>query len=216
MSRPRPALTRERVLAAALAVVDAEGLGALSMRRLGKELGVEAMSLYHHVRDKDDLVNGLNLLVLSRIDSDTAGLAWPEALEAFAHRLYAAYLPRPSLARTLTWTVPTTGDVLTTMEHVLARLGESGLPPASQVSAFRGVVSMCVGFVIVHTEPQPTSPELVWRGWDAPALAAAGFPSLAALGPVFDATPLADDVTFMIRAAVDALVALAGSGVRRR
>lgn len=206
MSRERPALTRERILRAALDVVDAEGLGALSMRRLGKELGVEAMSLYHHVRDKDDLVNGLNLLVLSTIDADTSGLDWPDALEVFARRLYAAYLPRPSLARTLTWTVPTSSDVLATMERVLARLGESGLPPATQVSAFRGVVAMCIGFVVVHTEPQPTSPTVAWTGWDTGALAAAGFPSLAALGPAFDTTALPDDFTFVLRAAIQALV----------
>ncbi len=125
------------------------------------------------------------------------------------HRLYAAYLPRPSLARTLTWTVPTSIQVLTTMERVLARLGESGLSPESQVSAFRGVVSMCVGFVIVHTEPQPTDPELQWHGWDVAALGAGGFPALAALGPTFDATPIADDVVFMIRATIDTLVARA-------
>ncbi len=214
MSHGRPGLTRDRVLDTALAIVDAEGLGALTMRRLGRDLGVEAMSLYHHVRGKDDLVNGLNLLVLSRIDDDTAGLDWPEALEAFAHRLYQAYLPRPSLARALTWTVPTSAEVLTTMERVLTRLGESGLPAATQVSAFRGVVSLCVGFVLVHTEPQPAGPGLEWGGWDAHALAAAGLPTLAALGPAFERTPLADDVAFMIRAAIDALVVLASAGHR--
>lgn len=173
----------------ALAVVDAEGLGALSMRRLGKELGVEAMSLYHHVRDKDDLINGLNLMVLTGIDSDTTGLDWPDALEAFAHRLYTAY-PRPSLARTLTWTVPTSLDVLTTMERVLIPASaRAGFGPSHRWSAFRGVVSMCVGFVIVHTEPQPTDPQLRWHGWDVAALGAGGFPALAALGPTFDATP---------------------------
>jgi AcrR family transcriptional regulator len=101
MTRPRRSLTRIEVLETALAVVEAEGLGALSMRRLGKELGVEAMSLYHHVRDKDDLVNGMNLLVLARLDVDSSGMSWSAALEAFALRLYEAYLPRPDLARAL-------------------------------------------------------------------------------------------------------------------
>ena len=80
MTRARGSLTRAEVFETALALVDAEGLGALSMRRLGKELGVEAMSLYHHVRDKDDLINGGNLLVLARLDVDSSGMSWPDAL----------------------------------------------------------------------------------------------------------------------------------------
>ncbi len=55
-SKQRAKLTRERVVAAALLIMDEEGLDAVSMRRVGRELGVEAMSLYHHVHDKDDLL----------------------------------------------------------------------------------------------------------------------------------------------------------------
>jgi TetR/AcrR family tetracycline transcriptional repressor len=214
MMRARPALTRARVLDAALAIVDAEGLDGLSMRRLGRELGVEAMSLYHHVRDKDDVVNALNVLVLSQLDTDTDGLDWPDALVAFAERLYAAYLPRPSLARALTWTVPTTPELLTTMDRVLARLAESGLPPAVQVSAFRGVIASTVGFVLVHTDPPPASASVAWRGWDALGLSPADTPHLVALAPALESTPLIDDFRFAVRASVDALVAM--SRPRRR
>ena len=52
----REKLTRERVVDAALRIMDEEGLDAVSMRRVGRELGVEAMSLYNHVRDKEDLL----------------------------------------------------------------------------------------------------------------------------------------------------------------
>ena len=55
----RERLTRERIIAAALRVMDTEGLEAVSMRRIAREVGVEAMSLYHHVRDKDDLLDGI-------------------------------------------------------------------------------------------------------------------------------------------------------------
>jgi AcrR family transcriptional regulator len=209
MTRPRRSLTRIEVLETALAVVEAEGLGALSMRRLGKELGVEAMSLYHHVRDKDDLVNGMNLLVLARLDVDSSGMSWPAALEAFALRLYEAYLPRPDLARALSWTSPTDREVLVTMERVLARLAESGLPPAMQVSAFRGVISMCIGFVVVHTEPQPMSDSVRWTSWGAADVTLTDLPVLSALAPTFDQVPVTHDVAFMIRSVIDALVALA-------
>ena len=58
-AEPRLPLTRERVLAAAVALADRGGIGSLSMRKLAQELGVEAMSLYHHVANKDDILDGL-------------------------------------------------------------------------------------------------------------------------------------------------------------
>ena len=81
-SRRRPALSRARVLEAAVALADDQGLEALSMRRLGAELGVEAMSLYNHVADKDDLLDGLVDLVVSEFDSPRAaqGEAWRATL----------------------------------------------------------------------------------------------------------------------------------------
>ena len=63
----RTPLSRERVLRAAMALADEEGLDALSMRKLGKQLGVEAMSLYKHVANKDDLLDGIAELVASEI-----------------------------------------------------------------------------------------------------------------------------------------------------
>ena len=56
---PRTPLTRDRITEAALRLMDAEGLDAVSMRRVAREVGVEAMSLYNHVRDKDDLLNAV-------------------------------------------------------------------------------------------------------------------------------------------------------------
>jgi AcrR family transcriptional regulator len=60
-------LRRERVGATAVAVADAEGMGALTMRRLARELGVEAMSLYHHVANKDDMLTGMVDLIFGEI-----------------------------------------------------------------------------------------------------------------------------------------------------
>src|SRR5205085_4540353 len=70
----RERLTRARVVDAALRLMDAEGLEAVSMRRLGRELGVEAMSLYNHVRDKDDLLESICEQVM-------AEFAFPEPAE---------------------------------------------------------------------------------------------------------------------------------------
>jgi AcrR family transcriptional regulator len=70
----RKPLSRERILAAALELVDEQGIDALSIRKLGQSLGYEAMSLYNHVANKDDLLDGILDLVLAEIEQpDPAG-----------------------------------------------------------------------------------------------------------------------------------------------
>jgi AcrR family transcriptional regulator len=76
----RVPLTRTRVLETAVAMADEGGLEALSMRKLGQELGVEAMALYHHFANKDDLVDGMVDLVFSQIELPDAGPDWRGAM----------------------------------------------------------------------------------------------------------------------------------------
>jgi AcrR family transcriptional regulator len=83
---PKPAtearspLNRERVLRAAVALADDSGIGSLSMRKLGDALGVEAMSLYNHVANKGDLLDGMVDFVFSEIDLPAAGADWKTAM----------------------------------------------------------------------------------------------------------------------------------------
>src|SRR5919106_5226050 len=75
MARKRP-LSRETVLQAALRLADDSGIESLSMRKLARELGVEAMSLYNHVANKDDLLGGLLELVADEIELPTEDVDW--------------------------------------------------------------------------------------------------------------------------------------------
>ncbi|GAA3384746.1 TetR/AcrR family transcriptional regulator C-terminal domain-containing protein [Cryptosporangium minutisporangium] len=84
--QPRTPLSRERVLRAAVEIADAEGAEALTMRRLAKALGAEAMSLYHYVANKEDLLDGVVELIASEINDavdqlgvPSAGAAWKQA-----------------------------------------------------------------------------------------------------------------------------------------
>ena len=77
---PRVPLSRERVLHAALALADETGVESLSMRRLAKTLGVEAMSLYNHVGNKDDLLDGLVDLVFDEIEPPPSDVDWRTAM----------------------------------------------------------------------------------------------------------------------------------------
>ena len=80
MAAPRSPLTTERVLRAAVALADREGVGSLSMRRLARELGVEAMSLYHHVAGKPALLDGMVDLVFGEIELPVADGDWKAAM----------------------------------------------------------------------------------------------------------------------------------------
>ena len=77
---PRTPLHRERVLHAAVALADRSGLDALSMRKLGEAVGVEAMSLYNHVANKDDLLDGMIDVVFSEIDLPSGEDGWKTAM----------------------------------------------------------------------------------------------------------------------------------------
>jgi AcrR family transcriptional regulator len=86
-SQPRVPLSRERVLRAAVKIADSGGIEALTMRRLAEELGAEAMSLYHHVANKDDVLDGIADAVVAeineivgRIDMPATGTAWKAAV----------------------------------------------------------------------------------------------------------------------------------------
>ena len=79
-AQARGTLSRERVLRAAVAFADESGIGTLSMRKLGEALGVEAMSLYNHVANKGDLLDGMVDLVFSEIDLPSNGVAWRAAM----------------------------------------------------------------------------------------------------------------------------------------
>jgi AcrR family transcriptional regulator len=80
----RPPLSRRRVVEAAARVADASGLAGVSMRTVGRELGVEAMSLYHHVAGKEALLDGLTDWVFEQVALPTAGKPWRTEMEARA------------------------------------------------------------------------------------------------------------------------------------
>jgi AcrR family transcriptional regulator len=79
-ARPRVPLSRERVLQTALRLADQGGLESLSMRKLGQELGVEAMAMYYHFANKDEVLDGIVDLVFAELDLPVAGADWKTAM----------------------------------------------------------------------------------------------------------------------------------------
>jgi AcrR family transcriptional regulator len=94
-AKPRPHLTRERVLSAALNLADRAGIEMLTMRNLGHELGVEAMSLYNHVANKEDIIDGIVDLVFGEIPLPPDQAGWKAAMRQRGISVREALLRHP-------------------------------------------------------------------------------------------------------------------------
>ncbi len=92
---PRVPLSRQRALSAAIAIADTEGIDALTMRRLAQDLGVEAMSLYHHVANKHDILDGMVDTVFGEIELPSDGTDWKTAMHQRAISVRAALTRHP-------------------------------------------------------------------------------------------------------------------------
>jgi AcrR family transcriptional regulator len=143
----RVPLTRERVLAEAIRIADEDGLGALSMRRLGQALGVEAMSLYHHVANKADLMNGILDRVTEEIELPAPGSDWKPALRATSLSAHHVYL-RHQWAANLTLSAGTGAGRYRYMEAILRSLREGGFSSEMAHHAYHALESHIVGFTL--------------------------------------------------------------------
>ena len=160
--RRRAPLTRERVLRAALALADAGGHEALSMRNLGKELGVEAMSLYNHVAGKEDIVDGLVDIVFSEIEVAAPGeLDWKAAMRQRALSVRAA-LNRHRWAVGLMEGRLNPGPAsLRNHDAVMGCLREAGFPFRAAVHALSVMDAYVYGFALQEKNLPFDAPEQV-------------------------------------------------------
>jgi AcrR family transcriptional regulator len=123
---PRTPLTRERVLRAAIALADRDGIEALSMRKLGQELGVDAMAMYRHVRSKDDLLDGVIELIVGEFERPAATSDWKGTLRGHAIAARAVMLRHPWARRVLEERGTSGPASLAHIEAVLATLQSAG------------------------------------------------------------------------------------------
>jgi AcrR family transcriptional regulator len=119
-ARGPTALTKDRIIATAVDLADRDGIESLSMRKLGQQLGVDPMSLYNHVRDKDDLLDGIADAVVGEIDAPSAGSDWRTSMRDVLLAARTAMLRHPWAAEVLE-TRETPGPA--TMRHMEVVLG---------------------------------------------------------------------------------------------
>jgi AcrR family transcriptional regulator len=149
----REPLTRDRVVDAALQIMDAEGLEAVTMRRVARAVGVEAMSLYNHVRDKDDLLQGVCDRVMSGFDFAATGGDWDDRCRAAARSWRRLLQAHPDVMRLFAQThgpSPTSVESLRPTEFALSLLKEAGLSDRDTVQAFHTFGGYIQGFVMME------------------------------------------------------------------
>jgi AcrR family transcriptional regulator len=144
----REPLTRERVLRAAVDLADASGIDSLSMRRLAQELGVEAMSLYHHVRNKDDLLDGIVGLVTDEFELPTPGGDWKAEIHRTATSAYDTLISHPWAAG-LSLSVKTVSPArMRYMDAILGTFREAGFTAGMTDHAYHALESHIMGFTL--------------------------------------------------------------------
>jgi TetR/AcrR family tetracycline transcriptional repressor len=144
-----PGLCRERVLDEALLLVDTEGLGALSMRRLARELGVEAMSLYNHVADKNALFAGMLDLVAAEFQPPE-GLegGWRPWVRAWMREARGLFLQHPKLVPLLLGDVRLGPNALRMIDSLFARLQQADFERDAQVRTWEILKAYLLGSLV--------------------------------------------------------------------
>jgi AcrR family transcriptional regulator len=151
MAKTKPSrvpLSRERIIDAAVEVADREGLGAVTMRRLGQQLGVEAMSLYKHVADKNDVLAGIADRVASEFELPSRDVDWRMAIRASSIAAYAVLSRHPWAGPLLESDFDPGPARLAYLDAVVDVLHDAGFSLQDVAHAFGALDSHLYGFTM--------------------------------------------------------------------
>jgi len=189
--QPKARLSRDIVLAKALELVDAEGLDALTMRRLGQELGRDPMSLYRYAENRAALLDGVAELVLDQLSINAGDPDWKAQLRVLAHDLRRLALQHPNVVPLLVTRPLSTPlglrplGTLRPLEQILSLLVAAGFEPADALHVYRAYYGFLYGHILNELQEYVVDPEenevLLRLGLHR--LPAKEFPRLRALAP---------------------------------
>lgn len=157
----RQPLSRARILQAALTLVDHDGLEALTMRRVAAQLGVEAMSLYYHVPNKEAILDGVFDLVIARAELPVGEVSVPEWIRGTAEGFRRLAVQHPRTFPLLTTRPIPLADAAAAepMEAGLAAFARSGMDAAQAYAAVQAVLISLLSLGLVESQavlaPQP-------------------------------------------------------------
>lgn len=212
-ARPRTQLTRERIVSGALALVDREGLSALSMRRLGAELGVDPMATYHYIPNKDALLDAIVEAVMSEIDLAVDDPAAPaEERVLWAAKAYRdVMLAHVNALPIVLSRGPSTAAAARPVEVLIGILRDAGLTPAEAMAGMNTIAAAVRGMVGMVAHDREAHPE---TAEEIEALAAQfpieEFPRLREAAAAITPDMMEQGFEFGIRALARGLVASAG------
>jgi AcrR family transcriptional regulator len=204
----RAPLTRERIMRVALEIVERDGIEALSMRRLAREFGVEAMSLYNHVHGKADILDGIAEVVLDGLELPAELPSdWAAGVRVLARSFRSVALAHPRACAVILTRKVLSPSGLRPMEACLSLLLRSGFDEATAVHSIRVLISFLVGSLLRQVgvlptlgERDPASTEI--RIAD---LVASGFPALARVAPLLGTIDHDAEYEFGLEALITAM-----------
>jgi AcrR family transcriptional regulator len=174
MSTKRARLSREKIAAAALAIADAEGFEAVSMRRLAQELKVGTMSLYYYVKTKDDLIAVMDDALMAEALLPSLPKGWRRAITEIATRTHSVFLRHPwALVSMLS--APPGLNAMRHMEQCLEALAETSMTAKKKLT----LLAMVDDFVFGHALREAASDTTVDPDFAATQMATGAFPRLA-------------------------------------
>ncbi len=164
-------MSRDRILAVAVQLVDEHGLDALSMRKLGAALGVEAMSLYNHVENKDDVLDGMLDRVMRQIRIPDPQAPWTERLRQLAGEIRRAGLEHPGVLPLFGARPVITAEGFAPVQAIHETLVDAGFATERGVHAFVFVSAFVLGYLRIdegRVSPPPIEPGAPYTSWVGP------------------------------------------------
>ncbi len=148
MARTRKALTRERIVAAALEVIDAEGADRLTIRRVAAALGCAPMALYNHVADKDALLDAVAQHIFRGLTIPPEEVPAPDRVRLAARQMREAALAHPNALPVLLTRRLSGPQVTGFLDALLGALDACAAPGRRVLVGFRMVISLAIGSVL--------------------------------------------------------------------
>lgn len=152
----RKPLTRDAILDAAIDLLDRDGLAGLSMRKLGAALGVEAMSLYHHVPSKDALLDGVHERILASLEPPPQARTWQTFVRHQALALHRALQAHPHAIPLFATRPAATPAAIRQLDLYLGVLLEAGFTPTVALSIVQLIAQLVVGHAMWSTAVEVT------------------------------------------------------------
>ena len=174
MSRAKKKLSRETIAAAALAIADAEGFQAVSMRRVAQELNVGTMSLYYYVRTKDDLISVMDDALMSEALLSTVPKNWKQAITEIATRTHSIFSRHPWALISMQ-TAPPGLNAMRHMEQCLEALAGTSMTAKEKLT----LLAIVDDFVFGHALRETASEKAVDMEFAAEQIAKGNFPRIA-------------------------------------